>query len=102
MEKIYLIKNEEGFYKIGKTRRDVEKRIKDMKTSYPSDFQIIHEYSTEKASQIENYLHRVYKSKHINREWFELTIEDIKEFLKYCEKHEENLKTLESLNNPFI
>lgn len=84
---IYLISaeiDETTYYKIGYTRRDINKRLNELKTANASDLSIIREYKSIWGSKLESYLHRYFKSKKINREWFLLSDEDIRLFESIC------------------
>ena len=71
--KVYLLVNEEEKYKIGFTNRDINKRIKELQVGSSSEMRVVHEYESDYARQIETVLHRLYKSKRISGEWFQLT-----------------------------
>jgi hypothetical protein len=66
MFNIYLICAEfEGrrLYKIGYTRREVSKRIKELKTGNGSDLYLINSFKSKWGTKIESQLHRTFKSK---------------------------------------
>lgn len=94
---VYLICAEfEGrrLYKIGYTRRSVEKRIKEFKTGNSSEFYIIESFRTKWAPKIEAVLHKVFIHRKINGEWFDLTDADISVFKKTCETYHSNLELI--------
>lgn len=97
---IYLISsliNDEKIYKIGITRREVSKRIDDLKTGNPYEFKIESVFFAKKfGNSIESRLHFHFKSKQINREWFSLDIDDIESFIGLCESY---YKTFEMIQN---
>ena len=82
--KVYMIMNDEGFYKIGFTTRTTNKRIKELLTGSSSGMIIIHEYESNNARQIESSLHNLYKSYKIQGEWFSLSNEIVSQFLSKC------------------
>jgi hypothetical protein len=95
MYKIYLVCaqiGEERLYKIGYTRRSIEKRVKELKTGNAADFSIIGFFESKWGTKIESVLHRSLGSKKINGEWFMLTSEDINEFNKRCQQIHDNLE----------
>lgn len=82
--KVYLIINDEGFYKIGFTNRTTKKRIKELMTGSSSEMSIVYEYESNNSRQIEASLHNIYKSYKIHGEWFNLTDEIVAQFLSRC------------------
>lgn len=102
MIKVYLIEaelNDNKLYKIGFTRRNIEERIKELKTGNASNFTIINQYESKWGTKIEAYLHRLYDQKKINGEWFNLTNDDVKDFYSICEKIDNNFNVIEELNS---
>ena len=99
MKYIYLIKLDE-YYKIG-VSNDVEKRKKQLATGTPEDHIIIKKFKSKYPFKVENLLHRTFKSKLINKEWFDLTTDDINNFNNLCEKYEYNFDILLKNDNPF-
>lgn len=93
--KIYLIKQENtSFYKIGCTKRKINERIKELQTGNGSNLILIHEFKTKYGFKLENLLHFHFKQKKVNLEWFELTKEDVDNFLTICNKYENNFISL--------
>ncbi len=99
MYNVYLISNSQGHYKIGFTRRNVNDRIRELKTGNSEEIQLISEYSSDWGTKIEAALHRKYKKKKINREWFELNEYEVENFLLDCHKIHEGLEYLSRENN---
>lgn len=94
---VYLVCAEIGdekLYKIGYTRRDVEKRVKELKTGNPADFYIIDSFNSKWGTKIESSLHRSFSLKKVNGEWFNLTNEEVKEFKHKCELLHKNFEIL--------
>jgi hypothetical protein len=92
---IYLVCAEIGqerLYKIGYTRRPIEKRIKELKTGNAADFYIVDSFQSKWGTKIESILHRSLKAKKINGEWFSLNESDIKDFNKRCLEIHNNLE----------
>jgi len=103
MINVYLICAEfEGrrLYKIGYTRRDVSKRIKELKTGNGSEMYVIDSFNSKWGTKIEAQLHRTFKSKKINGEWFDLTDEDVKSFIGKC-KYSHDIMELITTNNTY-
>lgn len=92
---VYLVCAEIGderLYKIGYTRRPIEKRIKELKTGNAADFYIIDSFQSKWGTKIESILHRNLSSKKVNGEWFLLDDSDIKSFSKRCNEIHYNLE----------
>ena len=88
MINIYLICSEiEGkkLHKIGYTKRAIEKRIKEFKTGNASDIYLVDSFQSEWGTKIESMLHRIYRPKKINGEWFDLDEVEVKKFYENCE-----------------
>lgn len=64
------------FYKIGKAR-DVDKRLAKFTPKLPFEVRLIHTIATDNARELESYLHRMFKAKRTNGEWFALSEEDV-------------------------
>lgn len=97
MINVYLISSEiEGkkLYKIGYTRKDVSKRINQLRTGNPGTFEIVDSFSSKWGTKIEANLHRQFKYKKVNGEWFDLTNEDISKFKSKCELLHNNFEVL--------
>jgi hypothetical protein len=98
-KKLYLISSN-GQYKIGITKREVSERIKDFKTGNCNEFDIVYVYESKYTHSIENAIHKHFKhlEKHISREWFDLSEEDIMEFPELCEKLFKRFELLSETN----
>jgi len=81
----YIIKSGD-LHKIGKTK-DVTKRVDSFKCGNPY---IEHVKTIE--GNYESYLHTVYKSKRVKREWFNLTSDDLEAIDSLIAKEEANRK----------
>lgn len=95
--KVYLIcanYNDEILYKIGYTRTDVNKRIKQLKTGNPYEFKIMGVFESKWGSKIEAVLHRKYKRNRIDGEWFRLDISDVENFNNDCRKVHDGLEVV--------
>lgn len=102
MYKVYLIKNlDDDQYKIGYTRRTVEKRIKEFKTGNCNQLKVIHEFESKWGTKIEASLHRRFKYKKIAGEWFKLEKEEVDNFIPECQKLHQNFDIL-NLTNSFV
>lgn len=77
---VYVIKNNvTGYYKIGNSK-DPFRREKTLQSQEPDiNMIVLHKAHT----CVETKLHRKYKDKRVRGEWFDLTIEEIKEVEKF-------------------
>jgi hypothetical protein len=98
MKKLYLVKatNHKGniLYKIGITKR-MAGRIKDFKTSNPSEFDILVEFESIFPGILESTIKRHYEEFRVDGEWFNFP-EDFKleNFVSEVKKIESNLLVL--------
>jgi hypothetical protein len=102
---IYLISSETNgkkLYKIGITRREIEVRMKELKTGNAADLEIVDSFESKWGTKIESNLHKWFKSKKISGEWFELCQKDILEFKNRCKLLHENFELIESQNTYLI
>ncbi len=102
---IYLVCSEIGgqkLHKIGYTRRTIEKRIKEFRTGNASDIYLVDSFQSEWGTKIESQLHRIYKSKKIGGEWFDLSEDDIIDFPNHCQKIHDNLTLISKQNTYFL
>ena len=112
MGKIYLISamnkndvatsDEEIVYKIGVTKQNVEDRIKQLQTGTDKRLDVVEVFVSDFPYKIETALHNIFKIQKENREWFNLTKEDIESFIPLCKKLDQNFNLLHSTFNPFI
>lgn len=72
---VYLIKAENGLYKIGKTK-NVSKRMQPFSVSFPMKWELIHYFQSLNYTAAEQALHKKYADKRNTGEWFELQPED--------------------------
>lgn len=97
---VYLI-NEEytDNYKIGITRSKTEThRRKTLQTGNSKKLETIHTFKTDYPYRIESMLHFQYFNKRGNGEWFQLSEEDVANFLPLCEELSERLRMLMKYN----
>jgi hypothetical protein len=102
---IYLISSEtngQKLYKIGITKREIEVRMKELKTGNAADLSIVDSFQSKWATKIEANLHRLFRPKKISGEWFELNEEDLVEFKGRCELLHGNFEMMEASNTYVI
>lgn len=99
---VYLIADylNEGKYKIGVTRGDINKRAKKLQTGNPGDILMMSCYETDYPFYLEKRLHSRFSDKKYNGEWYDLEPNDINLFLEYCKKEDEIAISLK--DNPFM
>lgn len=73
---IYLIRLENGLYKIGKTK-NMKSRMNAFSVTFPMAWELIYKFETEDYSNAEISLHKMFYDKRKVGEWFELTNEDV-------------------------
>ena len=101
MAYVYLIgdADQDNTFKIGVTRGDVEKRIKQLQTGNAAEIYLVNSYETDYPFFVERLLHTKLYPKQKRNEWFNLEAKDLVDFKKHCKEIE---KTAESLKkNPF-
>lgn len=68
---IYLLRSDNGYYKIGKTV-DIDKRVKEITREYPVFIQRIHYFKTGQMTKVESFLHKLFSEFKLQGEWFRL------------------------------
>ncbi len=95
MKWIYLIKAEKDgieYYKIGITKRDPNKRVKELQTGNALNLELITKFKSNYGNVLENTLHRNFSIEKEKGEWFSLTKEQVSDFQNTCKRIESNLK----------
>lgn len=98
MYKVYLISSSDKHYKIGYTKREVKNRLKELKTGNSQNLEVVSIFESKWGNKIETFLHKRFKTKKIDGEWFELSDDDVNNFIKLCVSHHEALEILNSQN----
>lgn len=101
MAYVYLLgdSGQDNTFKIGITRGDISKRIKQLQTGNGEEIYLVDYYQTEYPFFIERLLHNQFYPKQKRNEWFNLNAEDIIKFKQHCIKIEEQAEALK--DNPF-
>jgi len=77
-------------YKIGITKNDPNKRIKQLQTGNPRKISLIKFYQSENYLKVESWLHKKYSIKtEAENEWRSLSDEEIFSFHEDCKKADE-------------
>lgn len=87
--KIYLVTDNEGLYKIGRSE-DVRKRLINIQVGNPKPLRIL--YEVEAKPMVETIMKRRHKLKRTSGEWFMLEHEDVVNFVRDCEEIDANLR----------
>lgn len=91
-------------FKIGTTKRDIYKRIKELSTGNSHEIHLVNKFESEYYRKIESWLHRrfvSYKTIDGGTEWFDLPVNEVVDFTKTCMEVEETIKYLME-TNPFF
>ena len=81
-------------YKIGITKRDINKRISELQTGNPNKITLIKSYESDNYLKIESWLHKKFKPKNEKGEWFNLSDDDVFSFENECIMADDNIKFL--------
>lgn len=93
MTSVYLIRGNDGRYKIG-TAKNPKQRIRQLQTGNSDKLTLIETYSSENARKIESALHSHYSYCKQVGEWFDLSISDESMFIKKCKLIDDGIKEL--------
>ena len=97
---VYLVTTVEEFpkYKIGRSKNP-NSRIKQLQTANGVELELLNAVPSKYPSILEKQLHRHFNKCIFINEWFDLSVDDVKNFTDTCAKMEETLKAMSS--NPF-
>lgn len=101
---VYLICSEingDKIYKIGYTKRSIEKRLKEFKTGNGAEIYLVDSFASKWGTKIEALLKRKYSHCNISGEWFNLSESEISDFKLICSTIHDNFNLL-SDENTFI
>ena len=89
-------------YKIGITKNDPNKRLKQLQTGNPNKISLHRKYESKNYLKVEQWLHRKYQGKtEAKNEWRILTDEQVFSFLNDCQEADDNIQFLLD-NNSFF
>ncbi len=99
---VYLLGDleNEGVYKIGVTRGDINARIKKLQTGNSGEIYVVKLFVTKHPFFVESSLHRRFSSLCVLNEWYKLSADDVKEFYNTCNDIENTAESLK--DNPFF
>ena len=101
MRYVYLIRGNDGKYKIG-IAKNPSQRIKQLQTGNSDELQLIETYLSENASKIETSLHHQYSHVRNYGEWFDLSVSDEVSFKQRCKQIDNSIMTLKRMGNAFV
>ena len=93
---IYFIKDNSDQVKIGYTKRNVQKRVKELNSP---NLSVILEFESKYPTQLEKALHFRFKQHNIEREWFNLADSTIDELKNICHILEDSINSIKEQNN---
>ena len=100
--KVYLVQNSEGHYKIGRTTKTIDTRIKQLQTGSSLEIFPIAECTVLYASKVEAKLHRNYSRFQLLNEWFDLPEDIVEGFIDEALRADRMFKMLSDSGNPFV
>ena len=103
---VYLLHKATGdieSYKIGISKNDPLKRVKQLQTGNDSQIHLLKQYESENYKKIEQMLHKQYGkfSTESGNEWFNLPADEVFAFIENCKKKDELISFMKE-NNPFF
>lgn len=96
MGALYLLGDrlKEGYYKIGVTRGDLEKRIKKLQTGNAGEIYVVDSFETKHPFILEKMIHNSFFNDRELGEWYKLSHEEVVKFQEYCEKKQKDIDLL--------
>ena len=96
---VYLIHDKDkDVYKIGVTKSNSSKRLKQLQTGNSTELNIIYLFKTEYPFRLETMLHKHFNNQNVRGEWFKL--DNIDDYMKVCENTNNIIESLK--DNPFF
>jgi predicted GIY-YIG superfamily endonuclease len=96
---VYLIRQEDTtLFKIGVSKHP-EKRLLEVQTGNGNKLILVEYFETKFNTKLESCIHAHFKLKRVNLEWFDIPLEDVKNFKNICQLYEDNLKFLKQNNS---
>ena len=98
---VYLLGDfgQDNTYKIGITKGNIDKRIKQLQTGNGEEIFLVNSYETEYPFFIERMLHLKFCPKKKKNEWFNLEPDDVFKFKEQCQNIENTAIAIK--DNPF-
>ena len=91
---VYLIKNESGYYKIGRTKGEFSKRLAQLQSSTHEQLSKVAIFVTSDHEGLELYLHTKFDIMRVRGEWFRLNDMDVERLISLAKDwlRDENLQ----------
>jgi hypothetical protein len=105
MSYVYLLEisnDDTTIYKIGYTKNSTKRRIDSLQTGNPYPIREVCTYHTKYEQKLERSLHNFYSHCRLEGEWFSLSLSDVANFLKTCDKLEKSFDVLQHKNLNFF
>lgn len=98
---VYLLGDvgHDNVFKIGVTRKDIDKRIKQLQTGNGEEIYLVNYHETDYPFFLERSLHLKFFPKQKLNEWFILEHNDVMNFKQHCLEIENTVEALK--DNPF-
>ena len=81
---IYVLSSNDTWFKIGKATVWVVRVVKQLKVQLPFPVVVRYAFKSEDCTRDETALHRRFKSKRLNGEWFSLDEGDLEHIRQFC------------------
>lgn len=82
--KVYLLKaTGHPWYKVGKSIKST-KRLRWLYTQLPFEVELIHAIDTDNIGAVEDHFKRLFRSKRIRGEWYNLSADEVEIFCNYA------------------
>jgi hypothetical protein len=91
-------------HKIGISKNHPDKRVKQLSTGNSNKISTLNYYESANYKKIERLFHKKFLTKktEAKNEWFNLTDEDVNNFISSCEKYDKNFQFLEENNSLYF
>ena len=98
---VYLIEDvNNNTFKIGVTKQKIETRLKKLQTGNSTELHIVSTYKCDYPFRLETMLHKRFINKQILNEWFELSTDEVINFINICKEMDNVIHIM--LENPFF
>lgn len=101
MRSVYLIRGNDGRYKIG-IAKNPKHRIRQLQTGNSDQLELIETYQSDNASKIESALHNRFSHVRNVGEWFDLSVTEEVNFIEMCKSIDESINHLRQMGNVFV
>jgi hypothetical protein len=99
---VYLVRSEDGAYKIGHTRQTFKARFSMLRSANPRRLSKIHTFKAINSLEAEQSLHSAFGKKRIRGEWFNLDQDDLALYYDYVAMFERQYREITEYYKGFI